>query len=107
MKKGRLRPPEPAIRNSRQPGIRQRRRRMAFLNAGFSFIVSERALIRSVILRGSLTQDGIKPPAHQFEMPCTIFDNNHRYRLCRRDIMPWREIWLLGIAKYLPYRGGR
>src|SRR5215467_7030875 len=41
--------------------MRQRRRRIAFLNAGFSLAVSERALIRSVILRGSLTQDGTSP----------------------------------------------
>ena len=41
--------------------MRQRRRRIAFLNAGLCATVSERALIISVILRGSLTQDGISP----------------------------------------------
>jgi hypothetical protein len=41
-------------------------------------------------------------PAHQPEMPDAVLDDDHRYRLRRRNIMPWREIGLLDIAKDLP-----
>src|SRR6202000_2707958 len=41
--------------------MRQRRRLIAILKAGFSRAVSDRALIRSVNVRGSLTQDGKNP----------------------------------------------
>jgi hypothetical protein len=40
-------------------------------------------------------------------MPDAVLDNNHRYRLGWRDIMPWREIGLLDIAKNLPQRRRR
>jgi hypothetical protein len=34
-------------------------------------------------------------------MPDAVLDNNHRDRLGRRNIMPWREVGLLDIAKDL------
>ena len=39
-------------------------------DAGLSLMVSERALIRSVILRGSLTQDGTSP--QRINLKCRV-----------------------------------
>ena len=58
-------------------------------------------------LAGILDPGWDKPPTHQLETPRAIFDNHHRYRLRRRNIMPWREIRLLGIAEHLPDRRWR
>src|ERR1039458_4105285 len=41
-------------------------------------------------------------PAHQSKMPDAVLDNDHRYRLSRSDIIPWREIRLIEIAENLP-----
>src|SRR6202030_2912783 len=48
-------------------------------------------------------------PAHQPKMPDAVFDDYHWDWLGRRNIMSWREIGLLDIAKNLPQglrRGG-
>ena len=42
-----------------------------------------------------------QPPAHQPEVPRTSIEDHDRYRLGRGDIVPRREIWLLGIAENL------
>src|SRR5882724_4173704 len=51
---------------------------------------------------GVLDPGGQQAPPHQTEMPDTVFDEDDGYRLRRRNIMPWREIRLLDIAKNLP-----
>jgi hypothetical protein len=35
-------------------------------------------------------------------MPAAIFEQDHRDRLGWRNIVPWREIGLLGVAENLP-----
>src|SRR4051794_29457092 len=51
---------------------------------------------------GILDPGGQQTPTHQAEMPGALFLDHHSYRLCRSNIIPRREIWLLDIVEKLP-----
>ena len=74
-----------------------------FFRCGFRARIDQQAEFPGVLDPGRQ-----QAPAHQPEMPDTVFDDHDRYRLCRRNIMSWREIGLLEVAENLPQdRRGR
>src|SRR5215472_15607119 len=79
---------------------------MALRNAGLSSTDSARALISRLKPRGSLTQAGISPQRTSKAAPALV-EAHHRDRLRRRDIIPGREIWLLGVAEGLAHEARR